>query len=356
MRTILLVLFMAQVGVLHAQSVVGRIIGANDRPVAHALVVLSDTAGNFSTRVVTTATGRFLIAAPRSGSYTLRLAAIGHAPLTLPPFDIPEGRLSLGDLAIKPVVVSLADIEVFAMQTSCGPRGGGAEVLGQLLDAARTSLEVMETAIFGLGSDYRVETELRRTIGEGRSERVTVDSSASRLVGWPIRSVSPDSLRRAGFSVQLPWSIGEGREWYGPDVGVLFADWFLDSHCFLIDAGASDSLTIVLKFDPSSRQDELVDIAGSLLINRQTLALEELEFSHRFMPYGLRPGMAGGSIAFAPLPSGLWMPIRWQLFAPIQLPDGRSAGQLMQSGAVVGEFKDPGGRRGLDLRRTGKSS
>jgi hypothetical protein len=335
MPLLLLLITLALPGQLWGQLVRGRVVDGAGAPLGHALVQVRGDSITFSAQVVTTASGNFAIAVPEPGRYTVRLAAIGFEPRAIPAFDTPIGGRRLEDLVMTRAVLTLQDIEVVASFTRCGSGGGGGEVLGRLLDAARTSLEVMSATLNQRGSGFRVSAISRRAVATRADSLIVADTATGTIVAWPIQSIDPDSIARVGFAVLQPLRPDAGREWYGPDLRVLFSEWFLASHCFLVDGAASTDELIALTFAPSARRDGIVDVEGVLWIERGSLALRRMTFVHRDLPRGLPAGSAGGEMHFAILPSGAWMPVEWRLFAPIEDGDDRARGVAERIGRLV---------------------
>lgn len=337
MRVAILLLALGIPGVLSGQQVRGRVVGAGDAvPLPSAVVELRQVGTAFTARTTTSSSGTFLVAGPRTGRYTLRIAAIGYAPRITEPFDLPVDGIRLGDVALERAVITLQELEVLETASRCGALGAGSGVLGRLLDGARTSLEVMEQSLAGRGSGFRIEMVRRTAIAMRRDSMITADTIHGELVRWPISALDPERLREHGFVDAGSFDLPEGRTWYGPDLGVLSAEWFLASHCFRVEPKRGDSTSIVLVYEPESRSDR-VDIAGTLVLDRETLALTAMTFEHRNLPDRLPHGVAGGEIRFAPLPSGLWLPIAWRIYAPVQGQMNRRAmGIEERAGRVLG--------------------
>jgi hypothetical protein len=119
-----------------------------------------------------------------------------------------------------------------------------------------------------------------------------------------------------GFARNGTAAEGGGKFFYGPDLEVLFSDWFLASHCFTLDKKRSRDDTVFIRFDPAGKS-KLVDVGGELVLNRTTLTLERLTYSHRNLPDGIPDGAAGGTMRFTLLTEGLWVPADWAIWAPI---------------------------------------
>lgn len=334
MRVIRLLLMLSLPAALTAQTVRGRVVNdaESPEPIARAIVELSQ--GDWSRRALTTPSGTFAVEGNGPGVYNLRIAAIGFAPTTRTRLVLASDPLELGDIQLAHQVFTLDDIDVQA-NSSCKASPSSTTVLGRLLDGARTSLQVMEATLPTLQGGFRVERITRRSLPGRRDSLVSADTATSIFTGWPIASVGIDSLERFGFSMEGLADGSIGRTWFGPDVAVLFSDWFLGNHCFRVEAPKSKDAPIVVNYEPASKSG-MVDIGGRLTLDPTTLALTSLSFEHRNLPDRMRDGLAGGELVFAQLPSGLWLPMRWSIHAPIQTTRGALAGSSSQSGEVVG--------------------
>ena len=313
MRGVFLTLALLAPALAPAQVVRGRVVEESGAPVARALVELRRLDGTVAARGSSAASGSYVLLAPDEGSYRLRIAAIGYAPHTSAPFVVAAQGASHPDVRLARVAVTLAELQVLE-RSRCGSGGGGA-VLARLLDGARTSLDVMQ-ATLAADSGFAVRLVRRTALATRRDSLVTADTSAAEMVRWPIESVDPDSIREVGFMVVGPVEGGRGYHWFGPDVRVLFADWFLANHCFRVAPRDAADSTITVEFTPE-RFTRRVDIAGTLVLDATSLALHRLTFEHRHLPNGLRQGSAGGAIQVAERPDGVWLPVEWRIFAPI---------------------------------------
>jgi hypothetical protein len=321
---------------LSAQLVRGRVLEAGaGTPVARAIVELRLPSGAVATRGVSGPSGTFTLNAPGAGRYHLRVAAIGYTPHLSPAFEVPAEGVTYGDVRLGRVAVTLAELKVLGT-SRCGTGGTGSAVLARLLEGARTSLSVMSGTIAVSGEGFRAEMVRRRSLATRRDSLITADTTVLAPLRWPIQSVGADSLRRAGFMAGEPGVTIGGPVWLGPDVDVLFSDWFLESHCFRVAARSADTATIVVHYEPVIERGR-VDIGGTLVLDRTTLALRQLTFVHRNLPAPIRAGTAGGELRFVELPNGAWLPMSWRLYAPtLSDTEGIVLGIEELSGRVLG--------------------
>jgi hypothetical protein len=308
-------------GAVNAQAQVlrGRVVAAGDaRPIPGALVELQDSVGRPLQRALTTTSGTFRFVPGRSGAYRVRVAAIGYTIHPVASITIAGGDAQLPDFQLEAAVAILPDLVAAGKRRMCGLEILDDPLFGRLLEGAKASLAVMEQGI-GLGTTYAVEEVRTRTLTNVKPPRNTADTTRGELTKWPLESVNPALLRAEGFARLLAPEEGKGRVYYGPDLRVLFADWFLESHCFAFDAKPreGDTRLVRLTYEPKSK-GKLVDVAGDLLIDATTLSLRELTFVHRHLPGHIKSGAAGGMVAFANLEDGGWLPVRWRIYGPVE--------------------------------------
>jgi hypothetical protein len=146
------------------------------------------------------------------------------------------------------------------------------------------------------------------------------------LTGWPIQSADPDSLRLKGF-VQGEWPTPSvlsqganiGPVYYAPDARVLFTDWFLESHCIVLDTLTQESgeRLLVARLEPAKDTPSAAALKGQLIFDRATLSLRRLRFEFAQRQSWARRHAAGGELRFARLPDGVWVPASWRLQVPV---------------------------------------
>lgn len=319
---------------LSAQAVRARVLEEGGAPLPRALVELRRPDGTLAARTSAGRDGAFAVAAPAPGRYRLRVLAIGYSPYQSSFFELPGAGLPMTDVRLVRVTVTLADLEVLE-RSRCG--GGAGTVLSRLLDGAATALDVMQANLAG-GDGFTSRLVTRQALATRRDSTIAADTSAVALVRWPLVSIDPDSIRVHGFMREGAVPGGTGYHWFGPDVRVLFADWFLANHCFRVERRGLGDSTIMLSFTPAAMGTH-VDIAGTLVLDATTLALHRLTFDHRNLPAPLRSGSAGGEVTFAELGDG-WVPVSWRIFAPITTSDRRTVlGSFEQLGEVQGRAR-----------------
>ncbi|MBL0180145.1 MAG: carboxypeptidase regulatory-like domain-containing protein [Gemmatimonadetes bacterium] len=327
---LLLLLALGQPSLGHAQAIRGRVVDAvQGLPVAGALVELQDSTGRALQRGVSSPSGSFRFVTAGPAMYRVRIAAIGYTMRPVDAVRVTDADAVMPDVRLEPAATILPDVIAAGKRRACGPDILADPLLSRLLEGGRASLTLIE-ATLGVGARFTVQEVVTRTVDLSRGTTVRADTSRRQLTAWPLQSVDPETLRREGFSRQLTPEEGRGRVYNGPDLRVLFADWFIDSHCFSFNLNDKDEAAGVIrvKYEPQGKS-KLVDVSGELVIDAANLALREFSFVHRNLPKHIKEGKAGGMIAFARLESGAWLPVRWEIFAPIEsnavtYPTGRS--------------------------------
>jgi hypothetical protein len=314
-----------------AQQLVGRLLKVEDQsPIAGALVLLMNAERQEVGRTATTGSGGFTLQAPAPGRYTLRVLRIGSLAWWSPPLDLVQGERRELRLSLESNPVQLPDYEIRAAGNRCGIRSGGSDVFARLLTEAEKALALAQQSIRDGMLRYRTETWQVRPDRDGvPGERER--SSALTIATWPMQSAPPESLATWGFVHEgPPYGVPpeivteRGPVYYAPDARVLFAEWFLDRHCFSVDADSADSSIVVLRFVPIPERGR-IDVSGSLRINRQSLELRSLRFRYTGLGSWVPPDSAGGELVFSRLRSGAWIVDRWSIRAPIPiLRPGRS--------------------------------
>lgn len=318
---ILPLLFMGG-GELPAQLVKGRVtVAATGAPLGGALVVLTDSSGAARARTVSGITGAYAVFAPRSGRWLLRVTAIGFTPETIGSVDV-GAVVAVQDVALVERPFELPELVTVSAGKGCQVAPDAGPVIVRLLAEAATALGLVEATIDSRRLEFVTESrQVRLGIGVGDTLRhATLDRGRAT---WPLASADSELLRTNGFvheagtlAPAIGYSEEGGPTYYGPDLEVLAAPWFLASHCFTLEPDqGGDSLMV--RFAPRQSSDR-VDLEGQLVLDRASLTLRQLSFRYVGLPRWVPPQGAGGEIHFERLPSGLWITRSWLLRAPIE--------------------------------------
>jgi hypothetical protein len=333
---------------LDAQVVRGRLSDSTGAPVGGAIVTLVAPDRTIAARGLTSSTGNYSVRAPRAGEYTVSVLRIGY-----PPFR--SGLLRVGALetvtfstALPDDPIVLVDLDVTAGAAGvCRVDTATGSTTATLLEEVRKALDVVGLALADRGLRFQVKRYVRRV--DLNSMQTAADSGIQLLSSWPVQSLPAELLAQRGFvqrwdSVDvryLPFGVTSGKVWFGPDPTTLFSDPFLSTHCYRVVTERSSPDKIGLRFSPT-RGRRLPEIDGTIWLDRRTLGLESLEYQYVNLPRHLRDarnGMAGGTMAFARLPGGIWIVKQWDLRAPVEetlndVPVG-IAGYLEEGGKIL---------------------
>ncbi len=308
-------------GAAAGQAVQGRVTELpGETPIAGALVALVDSAGAEVARGATSPSGAFSLRAATAGRYHVLIRQIGQYPWRSPAFSLAAGATYPITFQVDARPYELPTLTVEARRSRCGPRPGESGVLGTLLEAAETALELARTTADQGTLAFSTATYLKELAPDLR----IVDSASAgitRLARWPIESAPPESLRVWGFVRQPPEERSattarqeSGPIYYGPDARVLFSDWFLGTHCFRVEEEEAGHLEV--RFTPERRGNR-AEIEGRLLLDRGSMELRSLEFEYVGLPEWVPKGKAGGSVELRRLREGAWVPRAWRLRAPV---------------------------------------
>jgi hypothetical protein len=339
---------------LKAQELTGRIHASTDStPVVGALVILVDSIGREVGRTMSSPSGGFGLKADAPGIYHVRVIRIGFASWLSPPLVLRANERRDHRFTIEDRIVRLPDIQV-ATASRCGVRPGDGHVIASLLTEVEKALALTNQTIRLGNLRFRTETYVSRPTADGAPGEKQTSTSVGQAV-WPVRSAPPESLAVWGFvhepdrGAQLSeLQLETGPIYFGPDARVLFAGWFLDSHCFSVLRTPGDSTrSVIVEFVPAGRQKR-PDIRGRLTLDRGSLELRSLEFWYTGLPRWAPADSSGGSMSFRRMASGAWIIDRWRIRAPIPMVGIRVRDTTLygfaESGGRVVEIRD--GRNG----------
>lgn len=322
----LAVLFLAAAAT-PAQTVQGTLVSeADGSPISGAYVVLTPESGDSAAdETLTGDDGTFRLEAPSEGRYRLRAERIGFRTWTSDAFGLDAGETRSRTFRVDVEPVHLEDITV-ETERQCDLDRPGAREAGRLLEEARKALRVLEWG--RAEARYAFDTREFSRVVE-RESGVVRDSRTNRqsgVTGRPYVSLSPDTLRAAGFVAAGPDSIA----YYGPDVKALLSRQFVETHCFRVrraSGGSGGPERVGVAFEPAPGRNQ-PDIAGTLWLDAGTAKLRELEFSYVNVPGDIPPGMAGGEVSFRELPTGDWIVDRWRIEIPVMQRQRIVSGEL----------------------------
>ena len=297
-------------------------------PVPGVAIVLEDSVHRPIARTLSSPNGAFAFREVVPGVYRVRTLRIGFRPGQFGPYRLAPGTDQEVLLALRDLPTNLAAVHVEA-RSACRSAGEGGDETLAVWEEARTALLLTVLA----------RTHWQPSVVVANYERV-IDPRTGRIVRQTIqRRVGASS--RPYVSALVPEEFAErgyverdssGATYRAPDADVLLAESFAATHCFQLVASAEEPRTIGLSFRPTSLRADLVDVTGTLWLDRTSSALQRLEF--RYAGGDATQGDAGGTITFVTMPGGMWMIDRWRITVP------RTASSRRFESTAVGELSE----------------
>ena len=286
---------------------------ADDHTAARgAIVTAADSAGEVPGRELTTVRGDFVLPVPHPGRYTVTVLRLGSLPEVVRNVVVETGRdlrmkIRLTRDAPHPPSVTVRSGE------QCNI-GGDTTALGhawsQFLTVLATADMAADSKVFSgtwVRSERRLGGNLRDTV-QRSDTTVTIALDASMMPAIP-----PDSSRSAGFVIESE----EGVLYHTPNIATFASRAFLARRCFSFDPAppGQPEWTGVHFRSPDFRVG-VVDIEGTLWIDRTTLEPRGLGFRYVNLPPAFAAAESGGTLRFRQLPTGHWIVEEWTLRVP----------------------------------------
>lgn len=295
-----------------AQTVRGRVEQSDGGAIPGAFVMLEDSTGVVSSRVLSTDSGSYRIAAPVPGTYRLRAERIGYSAAVSGWLRLAEGEDLRYRFVIDPRPVRLRDIRVEERARCTVLPDEGIE-LQRVWDEALKALTA--TAWTGQQPYFRFDAVMHtQTLDEsGRPVSEAILEEVRFYGRHPFRAIPARDLVLGGF-VQRP----EGQvAYYAPDAEVLLSDTFVRRHCFRLVRGEAESARLLGLAFEALPQSRLPDIEGVMWLDPASSELRWLDYTYVNLAASIdQPGL-GGMVEFARLPSGAWIIRSWWIRVPI---------------------------------------
>ena len=290
-----------------------RVSGARVPGVVVSVGLAGDTALRHG---LTNQRGEYAIVLAGPGTYALSAKRIGVERFEAPVFEVRAGETKRLDVALARFDYRLPTVRV-AANNLCIPKQNQLRTIVALWDEVRTALIAAEVSqeqhlIHGWLTVYN------RSL-EPQSLRILQDqrSVSQGLFDRPIRSISGDSLVKAGF-----WRAQDSDTlaFYGPDANALLSDAFQSDHCFeLVSGNGLNKGMHGLQFRPRRNRPK-GGIDGTIWIDAGTFELRSVEFRYTNLITIPRNSNLGGEVHFLRHESGAWVARRWFIRMP-QFPD-----------------------------------
>ena len=299
-------------GELAAQTVRGIVTLPDSSRAAGVIVIATDTAGANTVRALTGEAGTYELRLPAPGRYAIRVVRIGFRPTTVPAFDIAAGETKTLPITLRGEAIVLAAVTVQG-QSVCRMQQDSGQAVARLWEEARKAITATQLSPAGTRQNvewmqYDRTTDLTAT--HVLSE-VSSKSSASAMAAFV--SLPPDSLAKVGYMTDDE----SGTVYRAPDAAALLSAPFAALHCFRAEPPPKDNGDWVgIGFRPAKNRSGIVDIEGTLWLDRASSELRELDFRYTNLPEDFVHTKAGGTVQFLRLSTGSWLVGSWQLRMP----------------------------------------
>lgn len=295
---------------LHAQVLTGTVTSAEaGTPVSSAIVVLLDAQRIERGRTPLSADGRFSVTV-QAGEYRVRVLRVGFAPFDAGTVTVPAKGATVA-LRWVSTPVTLPQV-ITRERQSCDLTRVQSATLALVWEQISAALGVTDAAVTA-PRQFERYSFLRRLDPDGRfvrgiTQQRTRGASLTSYQAW-----DPESLAVHGYLREE----ASGNTYYGPTAHTLVSPAFLRSHCFaLIDRPDGNRDRLVVRFQPASARERVVDIAGSFWVDRHTARLDSVQFHYTGLPAFVAPEQARGSVHFAQQSDGNWFVSQWTLRMP----------------------------------------
>lgn len=296
-----------------AQTIRGVVTTGDSTAVGGAVLTLLDPSGAAVATALSDEFGVFEVRAPRAGTWRLRTERTGLATVLSLPTALAAGQTVVRRVQLRESTARLSALRV-TDRARCDARPAEGTQVATLWEEARKSLAAAAAAtaaspLFALDRD---EIEYDSTFTRAYA---AVRSTTTGRIPQVFRSAPPASLRALGY-VRV---IDSATVYFGPDARVLLSPDFAATHCFTFAGDDPGSIRRVgLGFTPVGRPRGVVDVAGTLWLDRESYELDRVEF--RFAPSLSEDhpdSTFGGVVRFARLPGGQVIVREWVLRMPI---------------------------------------
>ena len=305
-------------------------------PVVGAIVRLLGDRGIVA-QGLTSESGRIALAAPRAGSYRLKVDRIGWSGMITEPFPLAAGESYRREILMTSNRTALPTLEVRG-RSRCSREGQGGPLAAALWDEVGKALTANVMTQRQAAIHLHVRGFIRELDRARRPLRQWVVAS-TLTQGQPFASLRPADLAAIGFVQE---ESHDSVTYAAPDAALILSDEFVATHCFKAIPG--DSSLVGLAFEPTAGR-KVPDVRGTLWVDRATSELRFLEYDYTGLPGILARADLGGRVEFRRIPSGEWIVSYWFVRTPaLEALEVRGAGNVLRSAARLTGYLELGGR------------
>ncbi len=331
---------------LSAQELHGTLRRATGTP-ASGVVVLAVRVGDGELvgRTVTGEQGTYRVRVS-TDSLEMRALRIGQQPQTLGVV-----RLAAGEAREVSGVLLDAPVTIAALQTRtdsrCRVRPEGTATVARLFADARTAL--LASQLVSLDGRPRTRYRLVTERWNARGDQIQTVQATEFVTDSlrPFQSVPVDSLIAQGYVAR---QFDGSTAYRAPDAEVLVDDRFLADYCLHLVEGTDERAgSIGVGFRPARTRRGIVQVEGTLWLDRATQALQRLEYGYVGLESIVARTNPGGWVEFTELPGGIWFVSHWAIRMPevrqqilLNSRDVSARQEVMSRQVVSGEVLEVG--------------
>ena len=299
-----------------APSATGQVVrgsirdGVSDAPLGGTIVSVLLESGGRVAAGFSDERGMYALRIPVPGTYRVRVERIGYDAHTTAAFAVAAGETVGREVRLMPKPQVIATVKV-AGDRHCAANAEDGMAAVNVWEDLRAALGA--TVLTGLERQIRLRYETFKRRLDVRAREIHREAvEGETLGGMVFTSFPPDDLARDGYVV----ISGRGVIFRGLDAHVILAPSFLESHCFRpAPKHATNDSLVGLAFEPIRRRG-IVDVRGTLWLNRWNRELVSIDFTYDPLSLGVRTDGVGGRIEFGRLASGRWIVSRWWIRMP----------------------------------------
>ena len=297
---------------LGAQTVRGIVMLPDSSRAVGVIVVASDAKGTVAARALTGESGAYELRLPGAGHYEVRVLRIGFRPTVVPALEIGDGESRTLPVVLRGEAIVLSAIKVQG-ESVCRVRQDSGQAVARLWEEARKAITATKLSQAGKRQTVKWTVYDANTDITGTRVFTKATDSYSAAAVKAFVSLPPDSLARMGYMTEND----SGALYRAPDAEALLSDAFASQHCFREEPPPSDKGDWVgIGFRPAKNRAGIIDIEGTLWLDRTSSELRELNFFFTNLPEDYAHVKAGGRVEFLRLSTGSWLVSRWQLRMP----------------------------------------
>ena len=298
-------------GALGAQTVHGIVTLPDSSRAAGVIVLANDAQGATVARALTGEAGSYELRLPAPGRFEVRVVRIGFRPTIVPAFDIAAGEVKSLAITLRGDPIVLAAVKVRGKNV-CRVQQDSGQAIAQLWEEARKAITATQLSPAGKRQTVEWMQYDRTTDLTGLHVLSEVRNSSSASAMAAFVSLPPDSLAKVGYMTDDE----TGTVYRAPDAAALLSAPFAALHCFRAEPPPKEHGDWVgIGFRPA-KDGALVDIEGTLWLDRASSELRELDFRYTNLPADFAHTKAGGTVQFLRLSTGSWLVGSWQLRMP----------------------------------------